>query len=57
MELGWREVGKFRMCFGSRITGHARGLRGRREGEGVKKRSKLQCAGEAYVSEGDVGLE
>lgn len=57
MELGWREVGKFRMCFGSRITGHARGLRGRREGEGVKKRSKLQCAGEAHVSEGDVGLE
>ena len=45
------------MCFGSRITGHARGLRGRREGEGVKKRSKLQCAGEAHVSEGDVGLE
>ena len=33
MELGWREVDKFRMCFGSRITEHTRGLRGMHQGE------------------------
>lgn len=49
---------KFIMCFGSRITGHARGLCGRHEGERrIKNHMKLQYAGEAHFYEGDVGLE
>lgn len=46
------------MCFGSRITGHGRGLRGRHEGERrIKNHMKLKYAGEAHFYEGDVGLE